>query len=110
MRKLIPFTIIFMVFYTLVLYAADNKDIPAKGELNFKLNSIWRIENAGELPFSRIRQLLVSEDGTVFLYDIKNKRIYIVNKDGTAKGAFGKNGEGPGEIRELGHAGLLFAG
>ncbi len=85
-------------------------DKPKKGDMVFKMDKVWEIEDAGEAPFASIRDLMVLEDGTAYIYDSKNLRIYIVSKEGKAVRAFGRMGEGPGEIRQLRQAKLRRAG
>jgi hypothetical protein len=93
-----------------VFSEVKNNDSPAKGELNFKLDKIWEIEGAGEEPFARIRQVLAAEEGTVYVYDNKNMHYYIFDKNGKLVRAFGKKGEGPGEIRRIEQAYMTLAG
>jgi hypothetical protein len=77
----------------------NNPDRPARGEWDFKLQKVWAIESAGESVFAEIRQLGVADSGRVYVHDRKNKKYYIFSPGGEFLKAFGKKGEGPGEIK-----------
>jgi len=82
----------------------ENADKPAKGQWDFKVQKVWSIDAAGDDILGEIRSIKVSEDGTVYFHDGRNKRYYIFDKNGTFVKAFGKKGEGPGEIKWIGQA------
>ncbi|UCH98263.1 MAG: 6-bladed beta-propeller [Candidatus Aminicenantes bacterium] len=102
MKKLKLLLFSFLVMSVFFLYPeVKNVDKPLNGEFHFQLSKIWETKKAGEDSFARIRQILVAEDGAVYVYDKKNMRYYIFDKDGQFTGAFGRKGEGPGEIRRI---------
>jgi len=76
-----------------------NPDKPLKGQWDFKLKQVWKIDKAGKELFARPRHLVVSGDGLVYLYDIKRLTYYIFSDEGKFLKAFGPRGEGPGEIK-----------
>ncbi|MCP4149032.1 MAG: 6-bladed beta-propeller [bacterium] len=78
-----------------------NDDKPLNGELIFKLEQEWQVDGNGDEYFAAIRRVMVAEDGTVYIHDKKNLRYYIFGADGQYISAFGKRGEGPGEIRDF---------
>jgi hypothetical protein len=98
--KLLLFSIL-MISVFFLYPEVKNVDKPLNGEIHFQLSKIWQTNKAGDDPFARIRQVLVAENGAVYVYDKKNMRYYIFDKDGQLTGAFGKKGEGPGEIRRI---------
>jgi hypothetical protein len=103
--KLFTVMILIFPFFLLPLVAESgvkNPDRPLKGEWDFKPEHVWTIGNAGEEPLARPRALLVSDDGTVYVYDPKNRKNYIFNKDGQFIKSFAGRGEGPGEVRAQG--------
>jgi hypothetical protein len=83
-----------------------NPDKPLKGEWNFKLQEVWRVDSAGENLITDIGPLVVSDDGTCYIKDLKNKTNYIFDKDGKFLKSFGNQGEGPGEVKNV--AGIFF--
>ncbi len=87
-----------------------NTDKPAKGESTFDIKKVWGIDTAGEDPFGNIDELLVSEKGVICCYDNKNLKYYLFDGNGKFIRAFGKRGEGPGEIKQPEEAPILKAG
>jgi hypothetical protein len=83
----------------LFLYAdIKNRDKPAEGEWDFKMEKVWEIEKAGDEIFGLPFSMTVSDDGMLYVFDPKNGFNYIFDKDGTFINAFAKEGQGPGEI------------
>lgn len=83
----------------LFLYAdIKNRDKPAKGEWDLRMEKIWEIEKAGDEIFGLPFSMTVSDDGMLYVFDPKNGTNYIFDKDGTFINAFAKEGQGPGEI------------
>jgi len=66
-----------------------------------RLKKIWEVERAGSDIFASIRGISIADDGTVYVHDDKNLMFYIFSKEGKFRSAFGKKGEGPGEIRNM---------
>jgi len=79
----------------------NNNDKPLKGEWDFKMKMNWRISEAGDYVFTVINGLATSEDGTVYILDRKNVKVYILDKNGNFVKAFGRKGEGPGEFTKI---------
>ena len=75
-----------------------NPDRPLKGKWNFKPEHVWTIDEAGDDSLARPRALLVSDNGTVYVYDPKNRKNYIFNNEGQFIKSFARRGEGPGEV------------
>ncbi len=95
------FLVLLLLFSPAFLSGEGNTDKPQKGEHHFKLHKIWQLDSAGEETFSRIAQVEIAENDRVYVYDNKNGRYYILAADGKLVAAFGKRGEGPGEIRRI---------
>jgi len=101
-------TSIFTIFLLLVLSLAVglvrgtvttvNPDKPLKGQWNLNPRKVWQVDHAGDDVFSRV-EIAVSQDGTLYAHDWRNKCIYRFDNNGTFKQTFGTSGEGPGEIR-----------
>lgn len=111
MKRMKTFYKLFMVMLLLFPYflfplwagpEVKNPDRPLKGEWNFKPEHVWSIGKAEKEPLAQPRALLVSDDGTVYVYDPKNRKNYIFNKDGQFTKSFARRGEGPGEVRNQG--------
>jgi hypothetical protein len=101
------FTVMLSIFpfFLFSLWAGaevKNPDRPLKGEWDFKTEHVWTIGKAGDEPLARPGALLVSDDGTVYVYDPKNRENYMFNKDGQFIKSFAGQGEGPGEVRGQG--------
>jgi DNA-binding beta-propeller fold protein YncE len=91
--------IILLLFAAFLLTAeVKNPDKPLKGEWDLKPEKIWTLVNAGDDIFAK-PIIEVSEDGTCYIYDFKTHLNYIFDSKGNFKKAFGKVGEGPGEIK-----------
>ncbi|MCP5047519.1 MAG: hypothetical protein GY940_10130 [bacterium] len=102
--------LVFMLTGFLAAGVVENKDKPAKGDYVFPLEKVWQVDSAGETPFSNIVSVITTDSGDVFCRDLKNKEFYIIDKDGKYKGVFGTKGEGPGEVKNTGGAGLSVVG
>jgi len=87
-----------IVFTVLPGAATQNLDTPKKGEWDLKQKEIWSLTKANNSLFTK-PDIVVSEDGTCYIHDIKNKLTYIFDGAGKYIKSFGKKGEGPGEIR-----------
>ncbi len=112
MKPIILFSILFLVASISLCFSEEvqNADEPLKGELYFQLEKIWQIESAGDDLLANVKQILVSDDDTVYIHDGKNMRYYIVDSSGQFISAFGTRGEGPGEIQEIDQAPMYLAG
>jgi len=75
-----------------------NKDLPLKGAWNLEPTLLWSITTAGNDTFSR-PEIAVANDGTLCVWDWTNRTSYLFDTAGKFKKAFGKRGEGPGEMR-----------
>jgi len=93
-----------------VLHASEvkNPDKALKGRFDFTLNKVWEVDAAGEASFSRPRKIIVSENGTIYIEDPRHKKYFILDSNGKYKGAFGKQGEGPGEIQRIAQANIFL--
>jgi hypothetical protein len=75
-----------------------NPDQPLKGHWDLNPVKIWQVDHAGDDVFSRL-EILVADDGTLYVHDWRNNLIYMFDNNGSYKKALGNRGEGPGEIR-----------
>jgi hypothetical protein len=75
-----------------------NPDKPLKGTWDFKPSKVWQIERAGEEVFALPFSLRVSEKDHVYIHDTRAEINYIFDQQGNFIRAFGKSGQGPGEI------------
>ncbi len=91
---------------TLLSGVVNNKVNPAKGDYHFPLQKVWTVSSAGDTYFANIVEISVSSSGNLYLRDLKNKEYYIFDGEGTFKRTFGTHGEGPGEVKHSGGAGV----
>ncbi len=101
MRKFIIFLIVLIMSIT-VIYAEmiKNLDKPLFGNWNLEQTKVWEISETGKDAFARIGQILIDEDGNLYVHDTKIKKFFVFNKDGLFKKTFGNKGEAPGEIKQ----------
>lgn len=100
--------IVLLLFFLLStfspVFAAEvaNKDKPKKGDWDFNLTKVWELENINGEVFGGIGTITSDDSGTLYVIDYKRSKIYILDKNGKFVSAFGKRGEGPGEIKQMG--------
>lgn len=85
-----------------------NPDQPANGMWDFQMNKAWQLAQAGPHDIAKVQNLDISADGRSYILDPKNYKIYVIDAEGKYISAFGKKGEGPGEIKYLGVGRQLF--
>ncbi len=96
--KKVLWPILLMTFAASLYSDIQNRDKPLKGEWDFRLEKVWEVEKAGESVFGLPFTLTVAEDEMVYVFDAKNDLNYIFTRDGAFMKAFGRSGQGPGEI------------
>jgi hypothetical protein len=106
-KKSSCFFIFMILFLSLSLLAQVqiteiNKDKPLKGEWDFRMVKLWEIEEISSDVFASIGRILSDEQENLYVADPKRYKVFIVDKDGKLITAFGKRGEGPGEMRQIG--------
>lgn len=108
--------IILIILWTMILNAdvkhidvkhIVNQDKSLKGSWNLRPEKVWEITAAGDKAFS-YPSFTVSDEGTLCVWDWKNKESYIFGPDGKYIKTFAKRGEGPGEMPM--HLNSFFAG
>ncbi|MCP5104839.1 MAG: hypothetical protein GY950_15745, partial [bacterium] len=100
MKKMLIILFIILLLAIPVIAGAvkSNPDKPLKGNWDFKLKKTWTLDSAGEDVFAA-PAVEVSDDETLCVRDWKNRCFYLFTAAGEFKKAFGKLGEGPGEVR-----------
>jgi hypothetical protein len=83
-----------------------NQDHPKKGKHIFPIKEVWRITGGQDILFGNIVTIAVSDSEHVFARDVRNREYYAIDKEGHLLTAFGKHGEGPGQVRRPGRAGI----
>jgi hypothetical protein len=99
MKRNIVFCLIIFLLIPLLLAEVRNSDRPLRGEWDFTPVKEWQIYRAGADVFAEPDRIRVSDDGTVYISDPENRTNYIFNNTGEFLKAFGKRGQGPGEVR-----------
>lgn len=94
--------IVFGLFLLVPLLLAEvkNADKPLRGEWDFNPVKEWEIFRVGDDVFGEPDRIRVSDSGMVYISDPKNGTNYIFNQAGEFIKAFGKKGQGPGEVRQ----------
>ena len=108
MKKMI-FILVVLAFNCWTFTLTLNPDRPEKGHWDLEMKKMWEIETAGNDVFGDIQEIDITPDGKVYVLDAKNFKIFIFEKDGTFISAFGRRGEGPGEIKNLRMGAQLFS-
>lgn len=84
-----------------------NPDKPLKGDWDLQLKEVMRIDNPGADVLVKPRHLVVSDDGTIYLYDEQLLKFYLFSKEGKFVKTFAPKGEGPGELKRFYNAFLV---
>jgi len=111
-KKILVFSVLFSFLLSYFLASeVKNTDTPSKGEFTFKLQEVWELKEAGADIFADIRQVSITEDDdTIYVYDGTNMKYFIFTSGGKFINAFGRKGEGPGEIKNIEQAPLFLGG
>jgi hypothetical protein len=96
--KRILLLIVLMLFTLFLSPEVKNPDNPLKGEWHLNPEKVWTIGKAGNDVLAE-PSFAVTDDGTCLIYDYKNGLSYTFDSMGNFKKAFGKRGEGPGEVK-----------
>jgi 6-bladed beta-propeller len=106
--KLLRITML-IIGFSVLLAAGEviNPDKPANGTWDFKMEKVWTIDAYNKDIIASPNQLRVADNGNVYIHDGKNKRYYIFSPEGKFIKAFGKKGEGPGEIKMIEQARII---
>jgi len=84
-----------------------NGSEPAQGVDMRELEEAWRVGGEdGEDFFGLVSQVVVGDDGTIYLLDTRLAEVAVYSPDGERLGTLSREGEGPGETRMPAH--LLF--
>ena len=96
--KKILFSVLLTALSVFLFPDIRNRDKPVKGEWDFRLEKVWEVDKAGGEVFGLPFTLTVAEDERVYVYDPKNEKNFILDKDGAFVSTFGRSGQGPGEL------------
>ena len=77
----------------------ENPDKPEKGIWKFRPALEWSVEEAGDEIISSVEFVNIHDNGTIYFFDYRNHRIIALNSSGEKLISFGRQGEGPGEIK-----------
>lgn len=96
-------TVILLAFFTvnLLLWSTEvrNLDKPLKGDWNFQLEKVWEIDTIGEDILTQVNNIRIDEGGNIYLLENRLTKVFILDPSGKLQFSFGKQGEGPGEIK-----------
>ncbi len=73
---------------------------PAQGVQRIELEESWRVGgDDGEDFFGMISQVVVGDDGTIYLLDTRLSEVPVYSPDGERIATLSREGDGPGEVR-----------
>lgn len=77
-----------------------NSATPANGNRVVKLEEVWRAGgDDGEDFFGLITQVLIGDDGMIYLLDTRLSEVPVYSRDGERVATLSREGDGPGETR-----------
>lgn len=102
MKKILTISAFTLLVIQIGLFAQlKNIDKPLKGKWDYQMEEVWEVGEAGDDIFAAVNEIVLSDEGDIFIQDYKNFKIYKFSKDGKFAAAFGKKGEGPGETKGM---------
>ena len=79
-----------------------NGSQPAGERQDIRLKELWRVGGDDEeILFGAIGQALLDEEQNIYLMDSQLKEVSVFSPDGEFLRTLGREGDGPGEIRQL---------
>ena len=97
MKKILWCILLLFIFFPLQSQV-KNEDRPQRGNWDFKPEKVWEIKQAGTNDFGRIAELLISNQGNIYVRDFEHSISYIFDKDGQFLGSFAKQGSAEEEL------------
>jgi len=95
---------IFVLFLFLLMPLLDaeikNSDKPSRGEWDFAPVKVWEISRVGDDVFGEPDRIRISDEGMVYISDPEYGANYVFDNTGIFIKAFGRRGQGPGEVRQ----------
>ncbi len=77
-----------------------NGDTPSSGVETIEFEEMWRVGGEdGEDFFGLVTQVLVGDDGSIYLLDTRLSEVPVYSPDGERLETLSREGEGPGETR-----------
>jgi hypothetical protein len=100
--------LIFLLLSSALLTPNGWEDVYKKGPIKLNLDPEFGKDTDWEtLFFDGKKQIAVAPDGSVFATDVGKDKIYKFNKNGKLLKAFGKRGQGPGDVIQPGNISIL---
>ena len=84
-----------------------NQDKPQKGSWDFQMVKEWDVDEVNGKVFAQISSIVSDPSGKLFLVDRKHSKIFVLDDQGKFITSFGSQGEGPGEIKNMGSCYLV---
>ncbi len=77
-----------------------NGETPSEGISTIQLQEVWRVgDEDDENIFGVISDVLVDDDGNLFLLDMQLSQVSVYSPDGEFLRTLSRKGDGPGEVR-----------
>ena len=96
--------LLLIAMFSSILYGqiVENEDRPLRGTWDYELKKIWALEAVtDDVSLIDVVTILVDEgSNSIYLFDRKLFRVFILDGDGRLKTQFGRMGEGPGEFMD----------
>jgi len=78
-----------------------NSDGPSLGVESMELTELWRVGGEdGDLIFGRITDVIRHPDGHIYVLDNQLCEVTVISPDGEYVRTLGREGDGPGELRQ----------
>ncbi|MGE5342490.1 MAG: 6-bladed beta-propeller [Candidatus Omnitrophota bacterium] len=99
------YSVILLLMMSFMVHGAQikNNAKPLKGSWDFKPKKLWMLDNPGTDVFGAVESIDISDDGTVYVADSKNYKVFVISGDGKYLSSIGNRGSGPGEFSVLRH-------
>lgn len=103
------YILIYLILFGLLSFGQiKNPDKPIRGEWDFNLKEAWVVSNAGHNLLAKVAGIVVNKDEKVFVWDNKQFKVFVYNKNGDFLYDFAKKGEGPGEVMDGGNTSMFL--
>ena len=103
MKKIFS-TFLFLLVWTTALAQPQQITLPEKSpaQRTVQLEEIWRVggEDDEEILFGVVAFGVLDEEGNMYLLDSQLSQVLVINPEGELIDTLGREGEGPGEMRQ----------
>jgi hypothetical protein len=87
---------------TITASVIKNPDQPQKGKWNCNPGKAWEMDAIGDDILGDVSYMKTDQTGNLYLAEPNQTKFYVLDPEGKLIVSFGKKGEGPGEIKDMG--------